>query len=805
MDYVKFYGMEAEPFRNEPDRRFYFEGNAPSQARIRLLRGLWQCKGLCVLVGGPGCGKTTLARHLLDSLNGKNRTVRLLAIPHSACDAGWVLPRIAAAFGVTRPATGAMGLLGQIMEQFARIKAAGSHPVLFIDEAQMLRNRDVMEEFRGLLNLEHKGAKLLSLVLLGLPELSEVLHLDEALAQRIDIRIQLGVLDDNDTAEYIKHRLSCVGGAPGLFSGDAIEAIHRYSRGVPRMINTLCDNALFEAYLARHKSIDLPLVTQVARDLDLVPRENAEQSAAPQAEPAEPERDPIHELAAEGIAMHDSAMPDEAEHDVLMQELSGQPAPDHDMLLQELPSQPASPHDMLLQEVQGQSALQQEVPMQEQPVQPAPQQAVPMQEQPMQPAPQQAVPAREQPMQPAPQQAVPVQQQPVQPAPQQAVPMQQQPVQPAPQQAVPMQEQPVQPAPQQAVPMQPAPQQAVPMQQQPMQPAPQRAVPVQEQPMQPAPQRAVPMQEQPMQPAPQRAVPMQEQPMQPTPQQAVPSQPAPQQAIPMQELPSQPVPQQVAPVQEAPSQPAPQREVPMQEAVPEQELLLQDETQQVALENDPLMLELPPAAPQAVQPQMQGVSAPAPSPQAVAPSPGAAVAQGEAQPAGGADAWAPPRKPSAPLAASEADFDSAPATQVWGSPALERDEPELGFSEADQELSLEGAEQLAESTPEPTPEPKEPPTLSSLSDGPDPDGETSDTLAGLVMEMDEDWKSQPPQPRRQPQASPQPQAAPQPQVSPQARPQASPRPQPQATQQAAAQPQSSDLVDTLFDEIQLDD
>jgi type II secretory pathway predicted ATPase ExeA len=705
MDYVKFYGMEAEPFRNEPDRRFYFEGNAPSQARIRLLRGLWQCKGLCVLVGGPGCGKTTLARHLLDSLNGKNRTVRLLAIPHSACDAGWVLPRIAAAFGVTRPATGAMGLLGQIMEQFARIKAAGSHPVLFIDEAQMLRNRDVMEEFRGLLNLEHKGAKLLSLVLLGLPELSEVLHLDEALAQRIDIRIQLGVLDDNDTAEYIKHRLSCVGGAPGLFSGDAIEAIHRYSRGVPRMINTLCDNALFEAYLARHKSIDLPLVTQVARDLDLVPRENAEQSAAPQAEPAEPERDPIHELAAEGIAMHDSAMPDEAEHDVLMQELSGQPAPDHDMLLQELPSQPASPHDMLLQEVQGQSALQQEVPMQEQPVQPAPQQAVPMQEQPMQPAPQQAVP----------------------------------------------------------------------------------------------------MQEQPMQPAPQQAVPMQEQPMQPTPQQAVPSQPAPQQAIPMQELPSQPVPQQVAPVQEAPSQPAPQREVPMQEAVPEQELLLQDETQQVALENDPLMLELPPAAPQAVQPQMQGVSAPAPSPQAVAPSPGAAVAQGEAQPAGGADAWAPPRKPSAPLAASEADFDSAPATQVWGSPALERDEPELGFSEADQELSLEGAEQLAESTPEPTPEPKEPPTLSSLSDGPDPDGETSDTLAGLVMEMDEDWKSQPPQPRRQPQASPQPQAAPQPQVSPQARPQASPRPQPQATQQAAAQPQSSDLVDTLFDEIQLDD
>jgi type II secretory pathway predicted ATPase ExeA len=279
MDYVKFYGLQDEPFRNDPDERFWFEGQAQNAARMRLMRGVHQHKGLCVLVGGPGCGKTSIARHLLDSLDGDDRVVRLLSVPHRACSAGWLLPRIATAFGVVQPEPESTRLLGQLYERLIGLASSGRHPTLLVDEAQLLANVEVMEEFRGLLNLEHEGRKLVSLVLFGLPQLDAVLQLDPPLAQRIDVRVQLGTFDRDDTIAYLAHRMACAGGDPELFTQVALDAICDYSGGIPRLINTLADNSLFEGFLAEAARIDGSLVDAAAEQLGL--RTPAAAAAAP--------------------------------------------------------------------------------------------------------------------------------------------------------------------------------------------------------------------------------------------------------------------------------------------------------------------------------------------------------------------------------------------------------------------------------------------------------------------------------------------------------------------------------------------
>ncbi len=276
MDYLKFYELAVEPFRNDPDVAFFFESRAQRAARMRLLRGVGQRRGLCVLVGAPGLGKTMLARQLLASLDGPERCVRMLGIPHRECDAGWLLPRITSAFGVAQPATSALGALGQLYERLAGLGAAGRHPVLLVDEAQLLENPRVMEEFRGLLNLEDADRKLLSLVLFGLPELDRVLHLDESLAQRVDIRVTLEGLDEDEVTAYLEHRLKKAGASRALFTPDAIEALWTWTRGVPRLVNTLADNALFEGALAGARAIDAAVVVIAAQQLGLADPTGAE-------------------------------------------------------------------------------------------------------------------------------------------------------------------------------------------------------------------------------------------------------------------------------------------------------------------------------------------------------------------------------------------------------------------------------------------------------------------------------------------------------------------------------------------------
>ncbi|MDP3234584.1 MAG: AAA family ATPase [Myxococcales bacterium] len=269
MSYLDHFGLTAEPFSNAPVSRFYFNAPQHQQALTRLLYAVSSMKGLAVLVGDIGAGKTTLARRMLDSLPEEDYEAALLVIIHSGITASWILRRIALQLGVENPAQEKLALLSQLYQRLLQIYEQGRKAVVLIDEAQMLETRELMEEFRGLLNLEVPERKLISFVFFGLPEIEKNLKLDPPLAQRVAMRYRLEPFNADSTEAYIKHRMRLAGSARSPFTGEAMQAVHRRASGTPRVINTLCDNALFEAFLARSQEITAALIDQIADNLGL--------------------------------------------------------------------------------------------------------------------------------------------------------------------------------------------------------------------------------------------------------------------------------------------------------------------------------------------------------------------------------------------------------------------------------------------------------------------------------------------------------------------------------------------------------
>ncbi|HEC98426.1 MAG TPA: hypothetical protein ENI58_09810 [Nitrospirae bacterium] len=161
-----------------------------------------------------------------------------------------------------------MEVLGQIYRRLLEINESGRRAVVLIDEVQMLNSGEIMEEFRGLLNMEMADGKMANFVFFGLPELEDVLALDEPLKQRVAMRIRLHSLSENNTIAYIRYRLH-VAGSDDIFTDEALSRVYYFSRGIPRLINTICDNALLEGYLMKREKIDGSLMDTVAVDLGL--------------------------------------------------------------------------------------------------------------------------------------------------------------------------------------------------------------------------------------------------------------------------------------------------------------------------------------------------------------------------------------------------------------------------------------------------------------------------------------------------------------------------------------------------------
>ncbi len=269
MSYEQFYHLREQPFSNTPDPRFFFEVDQHAEVLSRLMHAVNTMKGLAVVVGDVGTGKTTLARRLLDQLDDTQYESALLVIIHSSITSEWLLRKIASQLGVAQVADDKVSILSQIYQRLIEVHEAGRKAVVLIDEANMLHQQELMEELRGFLNLEVPGSKLITFILFGLPNLEANLALDEPLVQRVAVKCRLTSLKPEATKAYIRHRLKVAGANRDIFSDEVMAQIAVESRGIPRLINTIGDNVLLEGYLLKRERIDVQLVKDVARDLGL--------------------------------------------------------------------------------------------------------------------------------------------------------------------------------------------------------------------------------------------------------------------------------------------------------------------------------------------------------------------------------------------------------------------------------------------------------------------------------------------------------------------------------------------------------
>lgn len=264
MDHLAYYNLEREPFSIVPLTDFYYHNDEQDRAYLRLYRVVEGMKGLGVLVGDVGTGKTLLARRLLENLPEEEYEVSLLVVLHSDVTSDWLIRRIASQFGIDSHEGAKVDVLQRLYERLHALAEQGKRSVILIDEAHMLRDTVLLEEIRGLLNLELPEQKLISFVLFGMPELNECMKSEPALAQRIAVRYELKPFPLDVVNDYIHFRLQHAGCTDEVFSPEAITMIHEYSRGVPRLINIICDNALFEGYVRR---AELPIEVEVIEDV----------------------------------------------------------------------------------------------------------------------------------------------------------------------------------------------------------------------------------------------------------------------------------------------------------------------------------------------------------------------------------------------------------------------------------------------------------------------------------------------------------------------------------------------------------
>jgi len=265
--YLEHYGLKEPPFAITPNPRFLFYSAKHREAYNHLLYGIRERKGFVQLTGEVGAGKTTLCRAMLDALDGQFATSLIL---NPVMSPNEMMKAIAMDFGLPVEGMDRLETIGVINDFLLWRAGQGKDAVLIIDEAQDLTD-ELLEQVRLLSNIETDDRKLLQIVLMGQPELRDRLnaHQLRQLRQRITVRYHLSALTRAEVAEYIRHRIHVSGGnGTPEFTATAIWRIHRYSNGIPRLVNALCDKALLAGYVNQTDKIDYGIIGRAIRELE---------------------------------------------------------------------------------------------------------------------------------------------------------------------------------------------------------------------------------------------------------------------------------------------------------------------------------------------------------------------------------------------------------------------------------------------------------------------------------------------------------------------------------------------------------
>jgi general secretion pathway protein A len=267
--YKTFFGLKEAPFSVNPDPRYLFLTRHIQEALACLTYGISERKGFILLTGEVGTGKTTILNRLLDWLHGQRIATSFIFNPQFTVPEffNFMMNDFGLPSGVEMKSQILIRLNQWLLERYE----ANERAVLIVDEAQTV-SPQLLEEIRLLTNLETPREKLLQIVLAGQPELEENLDQPQLrqLRQRITIRAKTRPLDSDETRRYITERLRIAGSDQGdIFTPESIESIHEYARGIPRVINVLCEHALISSFVEQRNPIPREIVDEVAADFRL--------------------------------------------------------------------------------------------------------------------------------------------------------------------------------------------------------------------------------------------------------------------------------------------------------------------------------------------------------------------------------------------------------------------------------------------------------------------------------------------------------------------------------------------------------
>lgn len=265
--YVNYWGLKEKPFENTADPRFIYYAPQHEEAFSRLSYAVSEQKGAAVLSGVFGCGKTVIAQALIASLNKAKYELAFIVNPQlsSVELLREIIYDLGAKDNLPTLKTDIMHLLD---ERLLHNADDGKRTVVIIDEAHLIEDKLIFEELRLLLNLQYKNKFLLTLILIGQPELKEKINNIKQLQQRISIKYHLMGLEQEETIKYVQHRLNVAQATRKIFADQAFASIYEGSGGIPRRINQICDTALLAGFGSKKELIDSQIIDEVLKDLE---------------------------------------------------------------------------------------------------------------------------------------------------------------------------------------------------------------------------------------------------------------------------------------------------------------------------------------------------------------------------------------------------------------------------------------------------------------------------------------------------------------------------------------------------------
>lgn len=267
--YEGYWQIRRKPFENTADPFFFYDSLKHEEALSRLLYAVRERKGGTILTGEPGCGKTLLSRVLLRELDSRDYQFAFIFNPRLS--PLHLLQEIVSQLDSTAECSSKIKLFRAFNTIVRRNSDKGRTTVIVVDEAQTITHKNCFEELRLLMNFQSEDNFLLTLVLIGQPELKDKINNLPQFKQRFTVRYHIRALTSEETQEYVMHRLQAAGAREHIFSDDACEEVYRYSSGVPRRINNICDMALLVGAAQESREISRSIIRDVAEDLEEVP------------------------------------------------------------------------------------------------------------------------------------------------------------------------------------------------------------------------------------------------------------------------------------------------------------------------------------------------------------------------------------------------------------------------------------------------------------------------------------------------------------------------------------------------------